>query len=70
VSALAVSADGRLVLTGNTDGEVTLWDAAGTRLQRYDWGVGAPIAAAFARDGMRAAVGGTLRRIVVWDLAD
>src|SRR5205085_2720242 len=59
VSALAISADGRRVLTGNTDGEVTLWDAAGARLQRYDWGVKVPIAAAFARDGMRAAVGGT-----------
>jgi hypothetical protein len=58
------------VLTGNTDGEVTLWDAAGARLQRYDWGVKVPIAAAFARDGMRAAVGGTDGRIVVWDLAD
>jgi hypothetical protein len=29
-----------------------------------------PIAAAFARDGMRAAVGGTDRQIVVWDLDD
>src|SRR5262245_10085212 len=56
VSALAVSADGRWVLTGNTDGEVTLWDAAGSRRQRYDWGLEAPIAATFARDGMRAAV--------------
>jgi WD40 repeat protein len=70
VSALAVSSDGQRVLTGNTDGEVTLWDAAGARLQRYDWGVKVPIAAAFARDGMRAAVGGTDGRIVVWDLAD
>jgi WD40 repeat protein len=70
VSALAISADGRRVLTGNTDGEVTLWDAAGARLRRYDWGVKAPIAAAFARDGMRAAVGGTDGRIVVWDLDD
>lgn len=70
VSALAVSADGRRVLTGNTDGEVTLWDAAGARLQEYDWEVGIPIAAAFARDGMRAAIGGTEGRIVVWDLDD
>jgi WD40 repeat protein len=70
VSALAISADGRRVLTGKLDGEVTLWDAVGTRLRRYDWGVKAPIAAAFARDGMRAAVGGTDGRIVVWDLDD
>jgi WD40 repeat protein len=70
VSALAVSADGRRVLTGNTDGEVTLWDAAGTRLRRYEWGVTVPIAAAFARDGLRAAVGGTGGQIVVWDLDD
>lgn len=70
VSALAISTDGQRVLTGNMDGEVTLWDAAGTQLQRYDWGVEMPIAAAFARDGMRAAVGGTNRRIVVWDLDD
>jgi WD40 repeat protein len=69
-SALAISADGRRVLTGDTDGEVTLWDAAGAPLQRYDWGVGGPIAAAFARDGMRAAVGGNAGQIVVWDLDD
>jgi hypothetical protein len=70
VSALAISADGRRVLTGNREGEVTLWDAAGARLYRYDWGVKVPIAAAFARDGMRAAVGGTDGRILVWDLDD
>jgi hypothetical protein len=70
VSALAISADGRRVLTGKLDGEVTLWDAAGARLQRCGWGVKTPIAAAFARDGMRAAVGGTDGRIVVWDLDD
>jgi WD40 repeat protein len=70
LSALAISADGRRVLTGTLDGEVTLWDAAGTRLQQYDWGVKAPIAAAFAPDGLRAAVGGSDRRVVVWDLDD
>jgi DNA-binding beta-propeller fold protein YncE len=70
LSALAISPDGRRVLTGNTEGKVTMWDAAGARLQQYDWGVKTPIAAAFARDGMRAAVGGTNGRIVVWDLVD
>jgi hypothetical protein len=69
MSALAVSAGGRRVLTGNTDGEVTLWDAAGARRQRYAWAK-APIAAAFARDGKRAAVGGSDGRVVVWDLDD
>ncbi len=58
------------MLTGNTDGEVTLWDATGTQLQRYGWGVKTPIAATFARDGMRAAGGGTDGRIVVWGLED
>jgi WD40 repeat protein len=70
VSALALSTDGRRVLTGTTEGEVTLWDASGARLQRYDWGVDTPIAAAFAPDGTRAAVGGIDRRILVWDLDD
>jgi hypothetical protein len=42
--------------------------AAGARLQQYDWVVKVPIAAAFAWDGTRAAVGGTGGQIVVWDL--
>jgi hypothetical protein len=58
------------VLTGNTDNEVALWDAAGYRLRSYDWGVKMPIAAVFAQDGMRAAVGGMDGQIVVWDLDD
>ena len=33
-SALAVSANGRRVLTGNTDGEVAAWDAAARRAVR------------------------------------
>jgi WD40 repeat protein len=70
VSALAISADGQRVLTANTDGEVTLWDAAGARLHAYEWRVKVPIAAAFAPDGMRAAVGGTDGQIVVWDVDD
>ncbi|HUR53580.1 MAG TPA: WD40 repeat domain-containing protein [Gemmataceae bacterium] len=67
-SAAAISADGRRVLTGNTECDVSLWDAGGERLRQYAWGVNTPIAAAFAADGTRAAVGGTDGRIVVWDL--
>ena len=70
VSALAISPDGRRVLTGTGHGETILWDAAGTQLRRYAWGVKTPIAAAFARDGLRAAVGGRGGQIVVWDLDD
>jgi uncharacterized protein (TIGR02996 family) len=33
-------------------------------------GVKAPVAAAFAQDGMRAAIGGTDGQILVWDLGD
>lgn len=68
VSALAVSADGRRVLTGTTAGDIVLWDAGGARLREYSWGVTTPIAAAFDAEGMRAAVGGTDRQVVVWDL--
>ncbi|MBA4067453.1 MAG: hypothetical protein C0501_27845 [Isosphaera sp.] len=70
VSALAISVDGRRVLTGNLKGEVALWDAGGAQLRRYDWKVKVPIAAAFAPDGMRAAVGGTNGQIVIWDIDD
>jgi WD40 repeat protein len=69
--ALALSADGRRVLTCRRDDEVALWDAAsGACLQRYNWKVAKPIAAAFSRDGMRAAVGGEDGQVVVWDLDD
>jgi WD40 repeat protein len=70
VRALAISADGKQVLTGNLEGDVTLWDSAGALLRRYDWGVKSPIAAAFAADGLRAAVGGADGQIVIWDLDD
>lgn len=65
----AVSADGRRVLTSNTAGDVSLWDAGGTRLKQYAWGLTA-IALAFAPDGLTAAAGGNDGRVVVWDLDD
>jgi WD40 repeat protein len=70
VSALAISADGKRVLTGNLEGEVTLWDSAGVLQRRFDWGVKKPIAATFSADGLRAAVGGADGQIVIWDLDD
>ncbi|VTR96276.1 wd40 repeat-containing protein : Uncharacterized protein OS=Galerina marginata CBS 339.88 GN=GALMADRAFT_139557 PE=4 SV=1: WD40 [Gemmata massiliana] len=70
VSALAVSPDGRRVLTGTTNGDVTLWDATGAKLKEFAWEVKMPIAAVFAPDGTRAAIGGVDTQIVVWDLDD
>jgi WD40 repeat protein len=70
VSALAISGDGRRVLTATMKGAVALWDASGIQLRQYDWKVEVPIAVAFAPDGTRAAVGGTDGQIVVWDRDD
>jgi WD40 repeat protein len=67
-SALAVSTDGEWILTGNTKGEVILWDATGAKLKEYNWNIKVPIAAAFSRDKLRAAIGGTDGKVVVWDL--
>ena len=46
VSALALSADGRRLLTGNMKGELVLWDAGGAQLRQYDWKIDMPIDAA------------------------
>lgn len=65
----AISADGQRVLTSDAGGGVSLWDAGGTRLKQYAWGVRA-IALTFAPDRLTAAAGGNDGRIVVWDLDD
>ncbi len=45
------------------------WDTSSGRVtQEYAWEVGGLRCLAFDRDGFRAAVAGTEKKIVVWDL--
>ena len=69
VQALAVSADGRRVLTGGRDKTVRLWDVPARRpTARWDFGVGTINDVAFSSDGLMAAVAGSNKLAVVWDL--
>jgi RNA polymerase sigma factor (sigma-70 family) len=68
VRALALAADGKLAATAGMEGEVRLWDAAGSREdRRFDAGLGALNAVAFAPDGDRLATAGK-DGAIVWDL--
>ncbi len=70
VTSLESSPDGRILATGSDDGLVRFWDVETARmLKAYNWDVGAIWSVTFARDGQRAAAGGT-NCIVVWDLDD
>jgi WD40 repeat protein len=69
VTAVAFTADGRLLASASTDGQVKLWDVAAARERSaFDWQVGPVTALALAPDGMRGACGGTKGAIAVWDL--
>ena len=69
VEALAVSCDGRRLPTGGLDKTVRLWDVPSRQeLARWDFGVGTINDLAFSADGLMAAVAGSAKRPVVWDL--
>jgi len=67
VNALAVSADGRWVLTGGEDGAALVWDAAtGERVAGVTH-PGRVNAVAFTADGRRALSAGVDGRVTVWE---
>ncbi len=65
LDAIAVSPDGRRILTGDMDGEATIWNAdTGKPLTTIKVGDEAIIATAFAPDGQRVVVGsGKIARV-------
>jgi WD40 repeat protein len=68
-NAIALTADGRLLLLGTDRGTVELWDVSnGNQLQALDWASGPVSAVAFAPDGFTAAAGTESGNVVVWDL--
>jgi WD40 repeat protein len=66
---LAFSPDGRLLATCANDGSVRFWDgSSGEPREAFDWKIGKVTCVAFAPDGMRAAAGGSVGDVVVWDV--
>lgn len=69
VTCLAVSADGRLLLSGSRDRTVRVWTLPdGGAVAGYQWEVGPVLDVAIAPDGQTAAACGEKALVLVWDL--
>jgi WD40 repeat protein len=69
VKGLALSPDGRHLLTGHEDKLVRLWDVAtGKELQRFEGHTAAVNCVAFSSDGARALSGGQDNTVRLWGL--
>lgn len=56
------------LLTASSDGTARLWAIPDSELACWDWKTGPLTTAAFAPDGLTAAVGSTRGEVVLWDL--
>jgi WD40 repeat protein len=70
VTALAYSADGSRLATGDNDGGVRVWDARSGQPAFARQRPGAVTALAFSADGTRLAAGDKDGAVTVWDAAD
>jgi WD40 repeat protein len=69
VNAMALSPDGRRLLTGHDDKTVRLWDvASGKQIHSFTGHTGTVIAVAFSADGRRAISGGNDNTVRLWGL--
>jgi len=68
IISLAISADGKWILTGAKTGAAILWDlATGREIRRFEGHVGAVRGVAFSLDARRALTGGDDGTIRLWD---